>query len=135
MAPDMASEIANHNGTVGTVKYGSLTLDKYQCIYILAKATVMLNKGESGNITIKTFNAPESPQGYVSTGTISKDDYVDVAYRTYNWMDNNGVTPNYVGITNPGEPDLSPDTILNLLSNVLSQYKSTGQLPKTIPIS
>ena len=94
----------------------------------------MLNKNESGNITMKSVGAPDSPYGFVSTGSISKDEYVDVAYRTYNWIDNNGVAPNYVGISNPGQPDLSPDTILSVLSDVLSQYKSTGKLPESVAI-
>ncbi|KAF5062768.1 Pseudomurein-binding repeat protein [anaerobic digester metagenome] len=134
LAPDLASEIEKQNGTFGTIKYGPISLDKYQCLYILSKATVMLNKGESGNITIKSVGDPDSPYGYVSSGSISKDEYVDVAYRTYNWVDNNGVAPNYVGISNPGQPDLSPDTILSVLSNVLSQYKSTGKLPESVTI-
>lgn len=134
LAPDLASEIEKQNGTFGNIKYGSVSLDKYQCIYILSKATVMLNENESGNITIKSVGAPESPYGFVSTGSLSKDEYVDVAYRTYNWIDNNGVAPNYVGISNPGQPDLSPDTILSVLSDVLSQYNSKGKLPETVAI-
>lgn len=134
LAPDLASEIEKQNGTFETIKYGSVSLDKYQCLYILSKATVMLNKGESGNITMKSAGAPDSPYGFVSTGSLSKDEYVDVAYRTYNWIDNNGVAPNYVGISNPGQPDLSPDTILSVLSDVLSQYKSTGKLPESVAI-
>lgn len=134
LAPDLASEIEKQNGTSETIKYGSVSLDKYQCLYILSKATVMLNKNESGNITIKSVGSPDSPYGFVSTGSISKDEYVDVAYRTYNWVDNNGVAPNYVGISNPGQPDLSPDTILSVLSDVLSQYNSTGKLPESVAI-
>ncbi|SCG85444.1 pseudomurein-binding repeat-containing protein [Methanobacterium congolense] len=134
LAPDLASEIEKQNGTFETIKYGSVSLDKYQCIYILSKATVMLNKNESGNITIKSVGAPDSPYGFVSTGSLSKDKYVDVAYRTYNWINTNGIAPNYVGISNPGQPDLSPDTILSVLSDVLSQYKSTGKLPETVAI-
>jgi len=49
-------------------------------------------------------------------------------------MDNNGDSPNYVGISNPGQPDLSPDITLNLFAKVLSEYKSTGQLPASVSI-
>ena len=49
-------------------------------------------------------------------------------------MDNYKNAPNYVGITNPGQPDLSPDTTLNMFAKVLSDYKATGQLPPSVSI-
>ena len=133
-APNLAVEISKYNGNLESVSYGSINLTKNQCLYILAKAIVMINNGEQGNITIKSIKSPANPYGTVSSATIVKADYVDIASRTYSWIDKNGQTPNYVGITNPGQPDLSPTSTLNLFSKVLSQYSSTGQLPQSVSI-
>ncbi len=132
-APDLASKIYA-SGDYGSITYGSVTLDKYQCIYILSKAIVMIDQGKNGTIPINNYNAPEDPYGYVTSTTLLKSEYVDIAQRTYGWMDKNGAAANYVGISTPGQPDLSPDTMLNLFSKVLDQYKTNGQLPDTISI-
>ena len=133
-APYLAVEISKYGGSIENVNYGSITLDKNQCLYILSKAIVMINSGQQGNIPINSFESAGNPYGTVTSATINKEDYVDIATRTYTWMDNNGQTPNYVGITNPGQPDLSPVTSLNLFSKVLSAYNSTGQLPASVTI-
>jgi hypothetical protein len=133
-APNLAYELSKYNGDVESITYGSVKLDKNQIIYILAKSIVMIKNGENGTIPISSFSSPESPQGYITNTVISQQEYLDIATRTYNWMDNNGVTPNYIGISTPGQPDLSPDTLLTLLTNVLLKYNSTGQLPASVSI-
>ncbi|MDP3622681.1 MAG: pseudomurein-binding repeat-containing protein [Methanobacteriaceae archaeon] len=132
-APDLASKIYAR-GDYGSITYGSVTLDKYQSMYILSKAIVMIDEGKSGSIPINNYNAPDDPYGYITSITLSKSEYVDIATRTYGWMDKNGAAPNYVGINSPGQPDLAPDTMLNLFSKVLDQYNTNNQLPDTISI-
>jgi hypothetical protein len=133
-APNLGYEIIKNNGTIASITYGTITLDKNQCLYIMAKAITMLNSGQSGNIPINSYGNAANPAGTVTSAGITKAEYLDIATRTYNWMDNNGDAPNYVGISNPGQPDLSPDTTLNLFAKVLSEYKSTGQLPASVSI-
>lgn len=132
--PNLASGISKTNGSLSIITYGSLTLDQNQCIYILARAIVMIDQGQEGNVPIKSFGSAPHPYGNTASATISRSQYVDIASRMYRWMDNNGFTPNFIGINNPGQPDLSPTSALNLFSKVLTQYKSTGQLPVTVNI-
>ena len=94
----------------------------------------MINSNQQGNIPIKSIKSASSPEGTVTSATIAQSDYINIATRTYTWIDTNGRSPNYVGITNPGQPDLSPTTTLNLFTKVLSQYNSTGQLPQSVTI-
>jgi hypothetical protein len=133
-APNLAVQISKYNGNFASVNYGSTTLDQYQCLYILAKAVILINNGENENITIKSIKNPSGPYGTVTSANIAKTDYVNIANRTCTWIDNYGQAPNYVGIKNPGQPDLSPSMALNLFSKVLSQYNSTGQLPSSVTI-
>lgn len=131
---NLAVEISKYNGNIQSVSYGAVTLDKNQCLYILARAIVMINNGEQGNIPIKSYGSAPNPYGTVTSATIDRADYVNIASRTYKWMDKNGQAPNNVGISNPGQPDLAPSSALNLFSKALSEYKSTGQLPATVTI-
>jgi len=133
-APNLGYQIMKNNGTISSVTYNGVTLDKNQCLYILGKAIVMLNASQTGNIPINSYGSAANPAGTVTSATITKSDYVNIASRTVSWMESYKNTPNYVGITNPGQPDLSPDTTINLFAKVLSDYKSTGQLPQSVSI-
>jgi hypothetical protein len=133
--PKLAQEISKKGVSFSTISFSGVTLDKNQCLYILSRGIVMINKGETGNIPVSQYGNATNPYGTVTSATITKKQYVDMAQRTYTWMDNNGIAPNYLGIKVSGQADLSPDSLLNLYTKVLTQYKSTGQLPAntTIP--
>lgn len=130
--PTLAQEISRVGTGFSSINYSGVTLDKNQCLYILARGIVMINNGETGNIPIGQYGNPENPYGTVTSATIIKKDYVDMAQRTYTWMDNNRISPNYIGITASGQPDLSMENMLTVYSKVLTQYKSSGKLPESI---
>jgi len=132
--PNLAVQISNANGSIVNVQYKGITLDKNQCLYILSKAIVMFNQGETGNISIDNYADANEPGGYLSHAYITKSEYVDMADRTYTWMDSNGRSPNHTGIDFSGSPDLSPDTTLKAFAKVLTQYQATGELPAGISI-
>ena len=133
-APNLAAEIAKNNGNSENVQYHGVTLDKSQCLYILAKAIVMLNSGKTGNIPIKTFGAAADPCGNLNSASITKDEYVNMADRTYTWMNAKGRAPNHTGIKSAGSSDLNPDMTLKAFTKVLIEYQSTGQLPTSVSI-
>lgn len=132
--PNLASEIYNSDGTIATVQYNGITLDKNQCLYILSKAIVMLNQGKNGNISIEKFGDANNPGGVLNSAFITKSEYVDMADRTYKWMDANGQAPNHTGIDFSGSPDLSPDITLKTFAKVLTGYKNTGELPASVSV-
>lgn len=132
--PGLGQQVYGSGSGFSTITYNGLTLTSNQCLYILSRGIVMLNSGQSGNIPIKSYGNPDDPYGTVTSATITKSQYVDMAQRTYTWMDANGKSPNYVGITSSGQPDLSTSSLINLYAKVLTQYKSTGQLPSAINI-
>ncbi len=132
--PLLALEVSKKGLSFTSINFSGVTLSKNQCLYIFAKGIVMINKGETGKIPINQYANANNPYGTVNTATITKNQYVDMAQRTYTWMDNNGIVPNYLGIKVSGQADLSPDTLLNMYTKVLTQYKSTGQLPANVTI-
>jgi len=132
--PNLASEVSKSTGTIQTIQYKGVTLSMNQCIYIFARGIVMINNGETGNIPIKSFQSAESPGGTVNSARIAKSEYVDMADRTYQWMDQNGNVPNYIGVYEGGANDLSPEMMLRTFVKVLTEYKSTGKLPESITV-
>lgn len=133
-ATGLAVEIQKSKGNINTITYNGYTLNQYQCIYITAKAILMINSGQQGSIPIKSFQAPSNPQGTVTSATITKSQYLDMASRLVSFMDQELLMPNYIGINTPGQADLSPTSILNLFSKVLVAYQNTGQLPASVSI-
>jgi len=97
---------------ISSVEYKGVTFTKQQCLYIFAKAIDMKSRGVSGDIVFGSYSPPDSPLNSISTSSLTKDEYVDMAQRTYRWMDNNGRAPNYTGIYAPGSPDFGYDGLV-----------------------
>lgn len=130
-APNLAQALAEQ-GYPSSINFKSVTLDTSQCLYILTKSIVEINSGNTGG-TISVGNpayAP-SPSGADVTQTISIHEYVDICGRFSSWIESNGQVPNYVGIYTGGVPDISPLNMLRIASDILVDYKNTGQLPET----
>jgi hypothetical protein len=133
-APNLASEVLKANGSIVTLQFKGVTLDQNQCIYILSKSIVMINSGQTGNISIQQFGDASEPGGILSSAVITKAEYVDMADRTYKWMDVNGRSPNHTGIDFAGSPDLSTGMTLKAFAKALTEYKATGNLPENIAV-
>lgn len=131
--PELANRILNSNYP-DNIQYGSFSLTKAQYMYILARGIVAIDKGETGNIPIKSFGRAEAPYGTVASAEISRADFVDMARRVSNWMDANGRAPNYAGIMTPGADDLSTDMTIITFVKVLDHYYSTGKLPNSVSV-
>ena len=130
-APNLAQALSEQ-GYPSSINFKSVTLDTSQCLYILTKSIVEINSGNTGG-TISVGNpayAP-SPSGADITQTISIHEYVDICGRFSSWIESNGQVPNYVGIYTGGVPDISPLNMLRIASDILIDYKNTGQLPET----
>ena len=132
--PELAQAINQTGVNFTTIKFEGVTLDKNQCLYITARAIVMLNKGETGNIPINQYKNPDNPYGTNNSANITKNNYVNMAQRTTTWMNKYDAAPNYVGISNPKAPGLSTYNVLKLFTKVLTGYKKTGKLPPFIQI-
>ena len=130
-APNLAQALSEQ-GYPSSINFKSVNLDTSQCLYILTKSVVEIANGNTGG-TISVGNpyyAP-SPSGADITQTISSAQYIDICNRFSSWIESNGQVPNYVGINTGGVPDISPLNMLRIASDILIDYKNTGQLPAT----
>ena len=133
-APELAKVVKKSNG-VFPVKFGSLSLSKAQCSYILTKSVYEIGTGHpDATISVGTPDYAANPSGRDSSQTITSSSYIDMSKRFSSWIESTGAVPNYIGVYTSGVADVSPSRMLDIAVNVLIQYDDTGSLPSSIKI-
>lgn len=125
-----ALELADIDTGNGTVNYRSFNFTGPQRLYIYSRAVVMIGFNDTGMIHVRDYGGPEDPYGYLDTATLTESEYLDMAERTYTWMESHGRSPNHVGIYVEGSPDITPDLAEKIFREVLIEYRRTGKLPE-----
>ncbi|MCR5027604.1 MAG: Ig-like domain repeat protein [Methanobrevibacter sp.] len=108
---------------------GKYTLPEF--LYLMGKAIVQINAANNNNITIIQVESPSTPSGDVINGTLSKEDYLDVANRVANFISNNNLAPNYASST---LGKIAYPELLDSFSRILNYYSAYNQLPTTVKI-
>ncbi|MGL4669707.1 MAG: pseudomurein-binding repeat-containing protein [Methanobacteriaceae archaeon] len=118
--------------------YVTISGKKYtrsQYLYLSSSAIVKINSSPNSainsKITVKNVKSATNPNGVFINKTLSKNNYVDLAKRTSNFINKNKIAPNY-GNTHLGQLKYE-DTIYNFAS-ILSSYEKTKKLPSSIKI-
>ena len=103
--------------------------------YLGASTSAVLNisKGSNTAITIKNFGSAASPSETITTQTISKAEYLDMANRVRSYMDKNGRAPNYVTQTSTGKT-IRYESMIYMFSQILSYYNTNKALPSSITV-
>ena len=132
--PNLALKISQTGYSFSTIDYDGKELTNAQCIYILSEYLLNVEKGKSSPIEIKNVSMASSPSGEDSSQTIEKSDYLSIANRVHSWMDSHNSVPNYVGVSQMGEADLSPSKMLELFTQATLDYSVSGDLSESIDI-
>ena len=98
-----------------------------------SSAILNINKSSNTAITIKSFGAASSPSETITTRTISKAEYLDMANRVRSYMDKNGRAPNYVTQTSTGST-IRYESMIYMFSQVLSYYNTNKVLPSSVTV-
>jgi hypothetical protein len=103
--------------------------------YLGVSTSAILNIAKSSNaaITIKSFGKASSPSETITTQTISKTEYLDMANRARSYMDKNGRAPNYVTQTSTGKT-IRYESMIYMFSQVLSYYNTNRALPNSVTV-
>ena len=103
--------------------------------YLGLSTSAVLNISKNSNtaITIKNFGAASSPSETITTQTISKAEYLDMANRVRSYMDKNGCAPNYVTQTSTGKT-IRYESMIYMFSQVLSYYNTNKALPSSVTV-
>ena len=114
--------------------YVVLSVGKYtmpQFLYLMGRAIENINSGVLTPIAIVDSNSPSSPTGDYINGSLSKDDYVDVATRVANFIVANSQAPNYASST---LGKIAYAELLDSFSRVLNYYAAYSTLPSSVLI-
>ena len=108
---------------------GKYTLQEF--LYLMSKAIVQVNVSNTNDIAIIDVGGPSTPSGDVIDGTLSKEDYLDVANRVANYIYTNNWIPNYASST---LGKIAYSELLDSFSRILNYYNENNQLPSTVKI-
>ena len=134
--PNLAQKVkVSQTGySFSTIEYNGNEFTKAQCIYILSEYLLNVNSGKSSSIEVKDIDEASNPSGDDLSQSIDKSDYLSIAKRVHIWMDSHDSVPNYVGVSQVGVADLSPDKMLKLFTLATLDYSVTGDLPISVEI-
>ena len=132
--PNLAQKVSQTGYSFSTIEYNGNEFTKAQCIYILSEYLLNVNSGKSSSIEVKDIDEASNPSGDDLSQSIDKSDYLSIAKRVHSWMDSHDSVPNYVGVSQVGVADLSPDKMLKLFTLATLDYAVTGDLPVSVQI-
>ena len=132
--PNLAQQVSGTGYSFSTIEYMGNEYTKAQCIYIFSEYLLNVNDGKTSPIEVKDIDEASNPSGDDFSQSIDKSDYLSIANRVHSWMDSQGSVPNYVGISQAGVADLSPDKMLKLFTLASLDYAVTGDLPSSVEI-
>ena len=132
--PNLAQQVSGTGYSFSTIEYMGNEYTKAQCIYIFSEYLLNVNDGKTSPIEVKDIDEASNPSGDDLSQSIDKSDYLSIANRVHSWMDSQGSVPNYVGISQAGVADLSPDKMLKLFTLASLDYAVTGDLPSSVEI-
>ena len=132
--PNLAQKVSGTGYSFSTIEYMGNDYTKAQCIYIFSEYILNVDKGKTSAIEVKDFDEASNPSGEDLSQSIDKSDYLSIADRVHSWMDSQGSVPNYVGISQKGVADLSPNKMLKLFTLVTLNYAVSEDLPVSVEI-
>ncbi|MGB9978055.1 pseudomurein-binding repeat-containing protein [Methanobacterium sp.] len=113
------------------VTIGTTQVKMPDFLKLLTAGLLQLNNGTTTSITLKTVGAPVQSSENVTSGNITKANYLDLAKRVNAFIDANGVVPNYAN-SNLGK--LRYESLIYMYSKILNYYKTNNALPNYVSV-
>ncbi|MEM3396705.1 MAG: transglutaminase domain-containing protein [Thermoplasmata archaeon] len=123
----LANYIDKHLRTPKYVSTSKGNIPMPQMLYISSKFVYDLSTGSpNSSYTIISCNYAANPHGEAYSGSLTRPDYVDISYRVYRFIENNGVAPN---CANSAVGKIRMWEILYINARVVRWYYYNGMLP------
>ncbi|GLI12075.1 hypothetical protein MARBORIA2_11650 [Methanobrevibacter arboriphilus] len=97
----------------------------------LVTYTLQLNKSNKNPVTIKSVGAPTGPSG-TATGTLTKAQYLTMANNIKNFINTNGVAPNYASSS---LGNIRYESLVYAYARIVNYYHVNGVLPNSVTIT
>ncbi|MBP3412374.1 MAG: transglutaminase family protein [Oscillospiraceae bacterium] len=116
-----------------TITVGTNSCTDAQFMYLVCQVILGINSGKtSDNLSMpKEYSEPANPSESLTEGTLALTEILDLAQRSINFMENNGVAANYM-ITSLG--NMHHYGAIYMYSQVLVYYASNNKLPASMKV-
>ena len=129
---DTVKNYVETNQTIpNEVNVANQKVNSAQYLYLLTSSVQNINKGSTSPVTLKSVSNPSSTSENVTSGTITKTEYLSLASQITTFINTNGRLPNYV-TTSLGS--MSYKNLIYTYSKIMSFYKTYNRLPNTVSI-
>jgi len=106
----------------------SVSADDY--LYASSSMILNLNQAKKPGLSFNSMGSAPNPAG-TATGTLTKDEYLQVARNIKNFMETNRRSPNYAS-TSIGS--VRYEALIYAHTRIINYYNSTGRLPNQVTI-
>jgi hypothetical protein len=115
----------------GYVTISNLQVSMPQFLQLLNEDLLKVSSGSKTAVTLKTVKTPASPVENISSGNISRTEYISLAKTMKTFIDSNGVAPNYVK-TSLGK--IGYESLVYTYSKVMNFYSTNSKLPNYVSV-
>lgn len=128
-AETIKSNVDKKHFLLDSVNVGGVSCTSVNFLHMMCAALMDIKNGKTSAVySMKSIKSPESKIGDWVVTTASKDSYLDLYNRVYNYLNNNGQAPNYASLDSK-KVDYSLYTYA--LSKILVYYKNNNVLAAT----
>ena len=110
-----------------SVNFGGTPVSMAQYLYMAIQAVINIKNGiTTGSLKLAAMAEAPNPSDSIASGQIQTSEFMDMANRTFNFMETNGHAPNYIS-TSLGQ--MHYYTGVYFFSRILNYFGAYGQLP------
>ncbi len=124
-ANNLKKYIEGNSALPSTVTVDGKSYSTSEFLYLLAKATIALNKGDKSNIFFPTVLNPSNPSIKTVTGDLYLKDYLVTAQSIIDYIDKNGIAPDSIN-TALGSCGYEP--LVYAFSRIVAFYQNNGNI-------
>ncbi|WP_414468479.1 transglutaminase domain-containing protein [Methanobacterium sp. ACI-7] len=128
-ATSVKSFIESNGRLPSTVTISSKLVSMPDFLRLMAASAIELNSGITTPVTLKSVDNPTGPTGNIQSGSINKEEYLNIAQRIKSFIDSDGHAPNYI---TSSLGNLQYESTIYMYSKVLDFYNTHSRLPSYV---
>jgi uncharacterized protein YpmS len=132
-AGDVKTSVETNKALQTSVTVNGQDVTPSQFLFLLAQGIQNVNKSSTNpaDVTLKGVTVAPSPSESVTSGTLTKTEYLSVANKITTYINSYGRLPNYV-TTSLGT--MRYENLIYTLSRVLNYYDTNNSLPSSVSV-
>ena len=131
-ATSVKSYVETNHGLPNYVTIGSVQVKMTDFLRLLIIGTINVNNNSNAQISLQTVNTAAIPAETITSGNLTKANYIDLANRVKSFIDANGALPNYA-TTTLGK--MGYESLIYMYSRILAYDSTNKALPNYVSVS